>query len=609
MFKDPGLESDLRRAISMNEPEKLLARFATLTRESGTPDEHAAGEYIAERLRALGVPVVVHRPDLFLSIPERSEVRLKPDERARLKPDSTLEGALDQDVVIRSRPPAFALSTNGEEVAGDVCYVPAQYAGGTGDLFDTPMAAAAAPASDPVAGKIVLTEGYSMPGTVHAFERRGAVAQIFIHPGADIHEGICTPIWGAPTPESLVRKPRTPVVCVNAADGAKLAALASNGGARVGIRTWLREGWAPCLIPVAEIRGSEDPDEFLLVHGHYDSWYVGIGDNAVGDATLVELARVLHGARGRLKRSIRIAWWPGHSTGRYAGSTWYADHFADDLDEWCIAHLNIDSPGCADATAYEEVMWMAEAGALCRESIADAVGEPATGMRPLRAGDYSFNQIGPTAFYMLLSNIPLAERRRRGYYAVGGNGGSPTWHTPNDLPPVASPPILRRDLEVYLTTIARVVNAPLYPFDYAAAVDEIAAAAGQYRDRAAGEVDLAPVIDDLARLKQAILDWRSAAERAIATGSAVDRRRTNATLRRLARILVPLNYARGERFDHDPAVKLPVVPRLEMANQLTVASAERKPFLKTALVRERNKVRAMIRAAMREVMLAHEASV
>ena len=591
MFNDPATESELRRAVSMVEAEKLLARFATLTRESGTPDEHAAGDYIAERLRTLGVPVTVHRPDLFLSIPERSELRLEHGE------------------VIRSRPPSFALSTNGAELAGDVCYVPAKYAGGTGDLFDTPMAAAASPAADPVAGKIVLTEGYSMPGTVHAFERRGAIAQIFIHPGADIHEGICTPIWGAPTPESLGRKPRTPVVCVNASDGAKLAALAANGGVRAGIRTWLREGWTPCLLPVAEIRGTEDPDEFLLVHGHYDSWYVGIGDNAVGDAALLELARVLHGARGRLKRSIRIAWWPGHSTGRYAGSTWYADHFADDLDEWCLAHLNIDSPGCADATAYEEVMWMAEAGALCRESIADAVGEPATGMRPLRAGDYSFNQIGPTAFYMLLSNIPLAERRRRGYYAVGGNGGSPTWHTPNDLPPVASPPILRRDLEVYLTTIARVVNAPMYPFDYAAAVDEIAAAAGQYRDRAAGEVDLAPVIDDLARLKQAILDWRSAAERAIATGSAVDRRRTNATLRRLARILVPLNYARGERFDHDPAVKLPVVPRLEMANQLTAASAERKPFLKTALVRERNKVRAMIRAAMREVMLAHEASV
>ena len=39
-----------------------------------------------------------------------------------------------------------------------------------------------------------------------------------------------------------------------------------------------------CLLPVVEIRGQHDPDEFLLVHGHYDSWYVGIGDNATGDA-------------------------------------------------------------------------------------------------------------------------------------------------------------------------------------------------------------------------------------------------------------------------------------------------------------------------------------
>ena len=62
------------------------------------------------------------------------------------------------------------------------------------------------------------------------------------------------------------------------------------------LRTWLDEGWARCPLPVVEIRGVEDPDEFLLVHGHYDSWDVGIGDNATGDATLLELARVLHGS-------------------------------------------------------------------------------------------------------------------------------------------------------------------------------------------------------------------------------------------------------------------------------------------------------------------------
>jgi hypothetical protein len=310
---------------------------------------------------------------------------------------------------------------------------------------------------------------------------------------------------------------------------------------------------------------------------------------------------VLHAHRGRLKRSVRIAWWPGHSTGRYAGSTWYADTFADDLDQWCIGHLNIDSPGCAGATAYEEVMWMAEAAEVCRSSIRDAVGETAKGMRPLRAGDYSFNQIGPTAFYMLLSNIPIDERRRRGYYAVGGNGGSPTWHTTNDLPPVADLEIIRRDLRVFLTTIARVVNAPIHPYDYTAAIDEIAAAVQRYAEVAGLAVGLGVLVEDLLRLRAAYEQWREEAERRVASGGGEDRRAVNATLRRLARILVPLNYARGERFDHDPAVKFGTVPRLDAALRLPTASSELRPFIRTALVRERNKIRAMLRAALREV--------
>ena len=72
-------------------------------------------------------------------------------------------------------------------------------------------------------------------------------------------------------------------------------------------------------------------------------------------------------------------------------------------------------------------------------------------------------------------------------------------------------------------------------------------------------------------------------------------------LRRIARLLVPLNYARGERFDHDPALKFGAVPRLEAATALASAPAELKPFLKVGLVREANKVRAILRDARREL--------
>ena len=115
---------------------------------------------------------------------------------------------------LHARPPAMARSTGDAAVEGEVCYVPSKYAGGTSSLFDLPDAAAAAgPRSG--RGKIVLTEGFSMPARCRRFERRGAIGEISFTPGKNVHEGICTSIWGAPTAESIGRKPAMPVVCIN----------------------------------------------------------------------------------------------------------------------------------------------------------------------------------------------------------------------------------------------------------------------------------------------------------------------------------------------------------------------------------------------------------
>jgi hypothetical protein len=51
---------------------------------------------------------------------------------------------------------------------------------------------------------------------------------------------------------------------------------------------------------------------------------------------MLEVARVLWHMRGKLRRSVRIAWWPGHSAGRYGGSTWYLDAHAADFAKRCI---------------------------------------------------------------------------------------------------------------------------------------------------------------------------------------------------------------------------------------------------------------------------------
>ena len=57
VFKDEALEQVARDATRLDESKALLERFVTLVRESGTADEEAAGCYIVERLKALGVPV------------------------------------------------------------------------------------------------------------------------------------------------------------------------------------------------------------------------------------------------------------------------------------------------------------------------------------------------------------------------------------------------------------------------------------------------------------------------------------------------------------------------------------------------------------------------
>lgn len=90
---------------------------------------------------------------------------------------------------------------------------------------------------------------------------------------------------------------------------------------------------------------------------HYDSWDYGVTDNATGNAAVLELARVL--SQKQLRRGVKIAWWPAHSNGRYAGSTWYCDEQFEDLDARCVALVNMDSPGCmgAQRSGFPRPVW------------------------------------------------------------------------------------------------------------------------------------------------------------------------------------------------------------------------------------------------------------
>ena len=569
-----ALEGELLDAVAFDDGWALLERFSTLVRESGSEDEHVAAEYIASELTRMGIPFEMHEPDLYLSLPRESSVEWRGGS-------------------IRAKPPSFAVPTPDGGLEGELVYVPAAAATGQRDLFakrlgdDLPD----------VRGRIVLSEGYAMPGMVSAFEEAGAAGQIFINPGENIHWGICTSIWGTPTTRNLSSKPSTPVVAINQPDGERLRAAA---GERVRLDVRLEEGWVPCKLPVAHIEGASD--EFMLVHGHYDSWDVGIGDNAVGDATLLELARIFHAGAGRLRRSLRIAWWPAHSTGRYGGSTWYADAYALELRKRCVGAINIDSPGCWHATEYDDVMWMAEAGPLCERAIADVTGKKAKRLRPLRAGDYSFNQIGLTSFYMLLSNIPADEREALGFYATGGCGGNIAWHTEDDVMDVAERANLERDLAVYVASIARVLGARVLPYDFRETVAELRGFVEGYAEAARAHLDLGGVRTELDGLADALdalypviasLDVEGGETDADGTEAAAEVAAVNGLFVELSRILVPIGYAEGGPFEHDPALPRTPIPRLARVPELAAlaeAGSEMLPFLRNELRREANHV-------------------
>jgi plasmid stabilization system protein ParE len=354
------------------------------------------------------------------------------------------------------------------------------------------------------------------------------------------------------------------------------------------------EGWFPQKIPVVTIPGTVEPDKFALLHGHYDSWDVGVGDNATGDATMLEIARVLWEGRAELRRSVKIAWWPGHSTGRYAGSTWFADRFAQELDENCVAQVNCDSPGCRWATSYHDTRAFTESAAIATQAILDIVpGAEVATLRPPQAGDYSFNNIGLPSFFMLSSTMPEHLRKEKNYYDVSGCGANIAWHTENDTIEIADRDVLMTDMRIYLLSILRVANPEVLPFDWAATCDEFLSTIAGYEAASDG-------MADLSQARAATEALRAAVEK-LATAPTAAR---NAALLGLSRLLVPVNATREPRFRHDPAYTVPPLPTLAVAAELPkLPEALRKPGA-VELLRGQNRYVAAIRAATKLAKLA-----
>ena len=102
---------------------------------------------------------------------------------------------------------------------------------------------------------------------------------------------------------------------------------------------------------VAEIRGREKPDEFVVLGGHLDSWDLGAGalDNGCNVAMVIDAARVIHASGTVPRRSIRFVLFTGEEQG-LLGSAAYTHAHQTELDNM-IAAIIFDS-GIGKVTGY-----------------------------------------------------------------------------------------------------------------------------------------------------------------------------------------------------------------------------------------------------------------
>jgi hypothetical protein len=571
-----GEEKDLASGVSTDRLMDSTATIAQWVRMSGSSEESKAFDWLESQLEESGLETKRHVFPALVSWPEAASLTVTP------------AGGEPWDVACATH--GFAASTPEEGIEDEIVYVGR---GAEGDLRQID-----------VRGRIVLVDGIVAPNHNQVVEAAGVAGSIWIA-GQRLHERLLSPVWGTPTPESAHLLPRTPSISIKGVDGVRLKEAMQKGPVRVRVRTRVFQGWKEIPVLTGDLNPSgngTDAGRFVMLSGHVDSWYYGAMDNGSANATQLEVVRVLAQRRASLRRGLRVAFWSGHSHGRYAGSAWYADNFWQELHDRCVAHVNVDSTGGTGATVLSEGNSMAEMRSFASDVIDQVAGQQLSPRRFGRSGDQSFWGHGIPSLLMTLSEQPpeaadpvllALHRQISGGHGMSGGLGW-WWHTPEDTIDKIDPDFLRRDSIIYALLTYRLCTLPILPYDYLAVVDELKTVTDAIQSKCGDQFDLSQVVDQLAILRTRVEGLQQLAERMQTDGSANGEAGSvvNRCLMELGRALIPINYARSGLFDQDLAVPTQPLPMLQPATKLSSMEkgSDESYFLLTRLVRERNRV-------------------
>ena len=553
--------------------ERMARAIVHYERPSGSPGENAAIDSIVAVLRADGIRVDVHELDTYASDPVSAEVRVPA-----------------VDLSMEAITMAYSASARGLRApmvdVGTLDDLP-ELEVGTGEALALAGDAAldARPDVDlpDVRGAIAVVEGQPRNVPTAVLELLGAVGVIFTNPDERLNDLIVTSTWGTPSLRNYARLPRIPTVQVAKRDGDRLRALLAPGlPVEAEIDAEVRTGRKPLRLAVARIEPTPALDApYVLLGGHIDAWYHGATDEGASNAAMVELARAFHAHRDQLRRGLVVAWWPGHSNARYAGSTWFADHYFEELRDRAVAYLNIDGVGQIDANRVSST-GTASMDALAVHVVGSALGEgDLRGSRPGRNSDQSFNGVG---LPLLQFNDARPEEE----------GGYWWWHTPDDTYDKIDFDVLLKDAGLYARALAHLTADPLLPIDMVAEVEALGAQIQQRAEQSEGRFDLGQAT---AR-QQALLAAVGEIQPTLAgrQGADLDRAMLE-VLRPIYRVM----YDPVDPFHPDHGLTPGLLPGLAPVAILAEEdpASDRYLFAETTLVRERNRLLEAIDLAMR----------
>ncbi|MDQ2866939.1 MAG: M20/M25/M40 family metallo-hydrolase [Verrucomicrobiota bacterium] len=137
--------------------------------------------------------------------------------------------------------------------------------------------------------------------------------------------------------------PKIPAAAVTVEDSDLIAALTKEGTVRTHLVL------TPQTLPsvesanvIGDIKGSEHPEQVIIVSGHLDSWDLGTGaiDDGAGVAVAMETAHLIQQLKLKPKRTLRVIAWMNEENGTHGSRQYAHDHEADFANHFAVSETD-----------------------------------------------------------------------------------------------------------------------------------------------------------------------------------------------------------------------------------------------------------------------------